>query len=352
MTTRNRIVPRRAIVKHKPGLGRLDGNDGSFDTVQNLTAKFRISGGLLSIAAALLLAACASNTAQSDGAVKLAPVFAEPLNKSEGQSTAKGQATMIFYRPGSATFTGTDLPLNVYVNQRFLSSLLPGGYVEHINCPGSIEIAAVFDDARIRHLGKNGHEISVPIEAGKTYYFKLETNGSASEVKPVQVPADAVFLSDYRRQAHVLPRAPACVNVPEPEKPVAATPVIAPMVAAIKDKVIAPIAAERVRIPLEDWRAAWERGDFNSYVGFYAPDFKGTLKSHNAWLDFRRARLHNQKKKITLKDIDVSTAGDAIFTDFHQQYGSSEYGDQGKKRLVWKDFKGDLKITEETFAGK
>jgi ketosteroid isomerase-like protein len=321
------------------------------NTVQNLTAKSRISSSLLAIAAALLLAACASNSAQ-ENVTKSATVFAEPLNQSAGKPTAKNQAALIFYRPGSATFTGTDLPLNVYVNERFLSSLLPGGYVEHINCPGSVEIAAVFDDARIRHLGKNGHEVSVPIEAGKTYYFKLEANGSANEVKPVQVPADAVFLSDYRRQAHVLPRAPECVNAPEPEKPVAATPVIAPMVAAIKDKVIAPIAAERVRIPLEDWRAAWERGDFNSYVGFYAPDFKGTLKSHNAWLDFRRARLHNQKKKITLKDIDVSTAGDAIFTDFHQQYGSSEYGDQGKKRLVWKDFKGDLKITEETFAGK
>jgi len=351
MAARDRNQRHSASVNDNRRLGSLDGNDGSLNTVQNLIAKSGISSSLLTIAAALLLAACASNSAQ-ENVTKSATVFAEPLNQNAGKPTTKNQATLIFYRPGSATFTGTDLPLNVYVNERFLSSLLPGGYVEHINCPGSVEIAAVFDDARIRHMGKNGHEVSVTLEAGKTYYFKLEANGSANEVKPAPVPADAVFLSDYRRQAHVLPRVPACVNAPEPEKPAAATPVIAPMVAAVKDKVIAPIAAERVRIPLEDWRAAWERGDFNSYVGFYAADFKGNLKSHNAWLDFRRARLHNQKKKITLKDIDVSTAGDAVMTDFHQQYGSTEYGDQGKKRLVWKDFKGDLKITEETFAGK
>jgi hypothetical protein len=322
----------------------IDGTDWSVETVQNLTAVTRNKARLLSVIAILTIAACSSSPSNPVAGSNGNPVFAEPLVRSEDKLVPRDQATLIFVRPGTPTFTGTELPLNVYVNERFLSSLLPGGFVEHRNCPGQVEVAAVFDDARIRHLGKDGHEILVPLEAGKTYFFKVENVGTSSDVKLTPISADKVFLEEYRRQAHVLPRAPNCVNAEAAPAPttagmaMTAAPVVAP---------VSTLETNSVLAPLESWRAAWEAGDFASYSGFYAPDFKGTLKNHQEWLAFRRMRLNNLQKKVAVENLAVSTSNGTIITDFKQIYHSSKFNDDVQKRLVWKNIGGQPKIIEE-----
>ena len=323
----------------------IDGTDWSVETVQKMTALTRNKARLLSVMAILSLAACSYAPTNPVAGSAGNPVFAEPLVRSEDKLVPRDQATLIFVRPGKPTVSGTEIPLNVYVNERFLSSLLPGGFVEHRNCPGQVEVAAVFDDARIRHLGQNGHETVVPLEAGKTYFFKVESVGTSTDVKLTPISADQVFLEEYRRQAHVLPRAPNCVNAPAAPVPVSSGMSAMP----------APVAASAgsmdtstVNAPLESWRAAWEAGDFAAYTGFYAPDFKGTLKSHQQWLAFRRARLNNQQKKVGIEDLSVSSSKDAIITDFKQIYHSKEYNDDVQKRLLWKNIGGQPKIVEET----
>jgi hypothetical protein len=326
--------------------------------MQNLTAKTRYSLLLTPFALAMALSACSTDSTGPIANGSNNPVFAEPLDKSEVRLAPRELATLIFYRPG--TPTGADKPLNVYVNGRFLSSLLPGGYIEHSNCAGPMQVAAVFDDARIRHLGQRGHESEVTLEAGKTYYFQVDETGGGNEAKLMSVPSREVFLGQYRRQSHVLTRAPNCVTTAAPVAPVATTPVVAapivaaPLVAATKPMPAAApkLETSRVVAPLESWRAAWERGDYAAYTGFYAPGFKGTMPSRSAWEQLRRARLNNSAKSIHVDDLAVTGTSDSVITDFKQVYHSKQFDDNGQKRLVWKDFGGQLKIVEEIFSGK
>lgn len=317
---------------------------------------------LLPALSALALSACSTFSPDPLKAGPVAgergnPVFAEPLVKSADQLAPRDLATLIFLRPGSSTASAKDAPLNVYVNGRYLASLLPGGYVEHRNCAGAVPVAAVFDDARIRHLGQRGQEANVNIEAGRTYYFKVEPAGAEKQAKLTALTVDQVFLGEYRRQSHAVTRAPACLpGAAAPSAAVAPAIVTAPVLAAAAPAVAAApsaaVAAEQVRAPLEGWRAAWERGDYEAYKSFYAPDFKGTLASRKAWESQRRARLNNEAKQIALDNVVVGTTSSSVTTDFRQSYQSRGFTDNGQKRLVWKTVAGELKIVSETFSAR
>ncbi len=284
-------------------------------------------------------------------------MFAEPLDQGNLAVAPRELATLVFLRPAtSGTASAADAaPLNLYVNGRFLSSLLPGGYVQHNHCGGTVQIAAVFDDARIRHLGQRGQETSYPLQAGKTYYFEVGSNGVGPQAQLTPVAASKTYLGQYRRQSHVLTRAPNCGNVAPATvtaaAPVApAAPVVMPAPMAAKPMLATPVvlAADRARAPIESWRAAWERGDYAAYTAFYAPQFKGAFKTREQWEAQRRARLNNSAKQIRLDNLALRAAGDGITARFGQTYRSTEYNDAVQKRLVWKDIGGDLKIVEET----
>lgn len=333
--------------------------------VNTIQRPARLATKLIPALSALALAACSTFGGDSAGPVageRGNPVFAEPLVKSADQLAPRDLATLIFLRPGSgsptrASTAAADAPLNVYVNGRYLASLLPGGYVEHRNCAGVVPVAAVFDDARIRHLGQRGQEANVTIDAGKTYYFKVEPVGSEKQARLTALTPDQVFLGEYRRQSHALTRAPACsaaavAAAPATAAPVLATPAVSAPVASAAPAASVPLAAADVRAPLESWRAAWERGDYEAYKSFYAPDFKGTLSSRAAWESQRRARLNNAAKQIALDDVAVSVSGSRVTTDFVQRYQSKGYSDNGQKRLVWQSINGELKIISESFTGR
>lgn len=325
---------------------------------------------LIPALSALTLGACSTFKADTPTAgpvpgERTNPVFSEPLVKTAGQLAPRDLATLIFLRPGRTTAAAKDEPLNVYVNGRYLASLLPGGYVEHRNCAGTVPVAAVFDDARIRHLGQRGQAASVGIEAGKTYYFRVESAGADQQAKVTPLTVEQVSLGEYRRQSHALARAPACLPAAATNSAAAAAAAttVAPAAAAapVQTNAVpsaAPAAAawsaEQVWAPLEAWRAAWERGDYAAYQSFYAPDFKGTLASRKAWEAQRRARLNNAAKQITLDNIVLAAvAGDGSATaDFQQRYQSKGFTDQGQKRLVWKLVGGTPKIVSENFTGR
>lgn len=334
---------------------------GILNPMQTMTPAKRPAILLAPLMAALALSACSTFRADPEyrpfSTGENNPVFDEKLDKNIIHPAPRQLATLIFYRPGRAT--GKDAPLNVYINGRYLSSLLPGGYVEHNFCAGPMQMAAVFDDARIRHLGQRGKESTISLEAGKTYYVEAETTGTAGaeQAQLITSPTKDVFLGQYRRQSHVLTRAPNCAAVAAVPAPVAAVAVAAAPVTAVVMPV-KPVAAStmpeagQVLAPLESWRAAWERGDYVAYTNFYAPTFKGTLPSRQAWEQQRRARLNNQAKKITVESLAVKATADTIVTDFYQSYVSKQFVDNGQKRLVWQPVNGELKIVEEVFVSK
>lgn len=311
----------------------------------------------LSFAGVLALSACA--TLEPDrGATPLISegkniVFAAPLAGNLDTRTPSGLATLVFYRPGVAS--GSDVPMNIYVNGRFLSALLPGVYVEHSACAVPMQLAAVFDDARIRQLGKGDPEMVLSLDAGKTYFFQADANSTGTQGLLRKVEAQEVSLGQYRRQAHVLTRAPNCAAPASSAAPIApvlvaeAAPVVA--VAAPTIPVTMP-ATEPVYAALERWRAAWESGNYEAYKRCYAADFKGTLASRTIWEQQRSARLTHAAKSITLENLAVETTQDAVFTDFKQVYKSRPLDSIGQKRLVWKSINDELKIVEERFVSQ
>ena len=87
---------------------------------------------------------------------------------------------------------------------------------------------------------------------------------------------------------------------------------------------------------LQDWAAAWSSSDVDTYLGFYAPDFRPNGKESRAhWAAGRRERLTNSKK------IQVSTSSPRVkFTDnnhasvtFRQAYTSDALKAVGTKTL-------------------
>ena len=306
--------------------------------------KLSFSHKLAPFAIALSLSGCALFQGAPGSVAQEVPVFDEAYSAS-AEKTAAEIATLVFVRPKG----DSKLPLNVYINGRFLSSLLPGGYVEHKHCAGTVQVAVVFDDARIRHTGHAGHESALELESGKAYHFEVDGSeqsryGTARSVRP-----DVLASGGSRRQAHALSRVRACGTPP----PVAsASPAPAVVAAPLAVAVAKPAdgASERVRSRLEQWRAAWAEGDSATYISLYAPEFRGTLKSRKAWEQQRRQRLGAKIQELTVTDVAYTEQGDKVTTTFKQGYRAAGYRDDGNKKLVWKRNADNWQIVEETFV--
>jgi murein L,D-transpeptidase YafK len=102
---------------------------------------------------------------------------------------------------------------------------------------------------------------------------------------------------------------------------------------------------------LEDWRAAWQRKDIDSYISYYADEFRAMKMNREQWRDFK-ARLNEQYKTIT-----VHLSKPAIFMDrnrvvvrFLQEYTSDQHSDFGEKVLYLKKNGENFKIVGENWS--
>jgi adhesin transport system outer membrane protein len=99
------------------------------------------------------------------------------------------------------------------------------------------------------------------------------------------------------------------------------------------------------------WAKAWESKDLNSYIAFYAPNFKPEEGSYEAWVSNRRDRISKaQGIDIEISDLLVIPSfdkPDEYEISFVQDYRAKLYQERSKKVLTWKENKGIWQIIRE-----
>lgn len=144
------------------------------------------------------------------------------------------QQTRIFvYRQANSAYTS---PVNIYLEGRFHTALLSGGYSEFCATPGRIAIQSVYDDAQKKHTGKEAAGQPWELQAGNALYLRVNET-SPTDMSLLEVPAEQAKKELLRTaaQVHVLSRAPAAqaCDTPAPLALVSspAAPVLTPPVA-------------------------------------------------------------------------------------------------------------------------
>ena len=101
---------------------------------------------------------------------------------------------------------------------------------------------------------------------------------------------------------------------------------------------------------LEKWVNAWENQDIETYLSFYAKDFRGSKKNHAGWLVSRKYALkRNNSISIQLKNIKMNINKDTVQFNFTQIYKSDNYSDIGTKEILLSNNGNELKIFNEVW---
>lgn len=283
---------------------------------------------------------------------------------SPTDAVAPGSARLIFVRPKTAA---PDQPIaNIYIGDRYLSSLMPGAYVVHTACAGDTRIAAIVDDAGAKHEAKYAANKPYRLVAGKSYTLVLGDRKGRGPTTLTEVDPSTVKLSDYKVQTHPVPRVPRVCqplasNEPAPAPlaaaPAATTamPVMCPVTARGSEVVKASSSLdkdsiEQLRCAIESWRASWARADFETYRAHYDP--QGAAAQKAGWGSFRNGRLtkSNTDIHVSVGQITLADQGGLVTSEFNQTYRSKQYQDRGVKRLTWKRDGGTWTIVNEDFA--
>jgi OmpA-OmpF porin, OOP family len=139
-----------------------------------------------------------------------------------------GHLSKVFIYRASAV--PTPQPINIYLDGRYHTSLLKGGFSEFCAIPGAVAVQAVLDDASRQHLGKKDSGQRLQFEPGKTLYLRLQESAYAPpSLQLVNAAAAQTELKNVRRQIHTVSRAKAVRECEDGvETPVAAAaPVVA-----------------------------------------------------------------------------------------------------------------------------
>lgn len=168
--------------------------------------------GAAVLTAVLVLAGCAAGVSTQHrevapfaGALPMQAQVAQPGEKPPAGATT---LEVLVLRPASV---GADRPVNVYLNDRYVTSLLPAGYTRMTLCPGAAQMAAVLGDAQQRHQGRQEAAQTFEFQAGYLYMLEVQPDaGRASRVRLVHKNVDAEQLKGYRQQAHAVNRSKGC----------------------------------------------------------------------------------------------------------------------------------------------
>ncbi|MEC7885230.1 MAG: outer membrane protein assembly factor BamC [Pseudomonadota bacterium] len=101
---------------------------------------------------------------------------------------------------------------------------------------------------------------------------------------------------------------------------------------------------------IEDWRIAWQLGEYEEYISYYINDyFSENFDSHQEWLNNRKENINAERgisievSNMSINLIDEKNA-DIIF---RQKYTSKDYKDSMKKEMHLTKINGLWKITKE-----
>ena len=137
------------------------------------------------------------------------------------------QARVLVYRPGPMAKAE---PVNIYLNGRYHTSLLRGGYTEFCAAAGTVAFHAVLADAKKLHTGRLGVAQTWSFQPGKTLLLKVQEPGRLTEISSEQAQGE---LSGTAKQIHTISRSPLVQDCQEP----------APVVAKVPTPAATPIAA-------------------------------------------------------------------------------------------------------------
>lgn len=87
-----------------------------------------------------------------------------------GPTGAADRVDVIVYRTADDS---DPRPVNLYVDQAYVASLMPGGYTRFRHCAGRAELVAAFDDARRHHHGRLDRNEPVTLMPGHDHYWRV-----------------------------------------------------------------------------------------------------------------------------------------------------------------------------------
>lgn len=130
--------------------------------------------------------------------------FGDAFSKNE--QAPRTQARVYAYRNSKST---NEQPINLYLNGRFLASLLKGGYTEFCLAPGKLQIQAANNDAGQLHAGKAQAGTALEPQAGKLLFLKVQETGTYSaRVDSLNEDLALPELRQTKAQIHTVSRAP------------------------------------------------------------------------------------------------------------------------------------------------
>lgn len=143
-----------------------------------------------------------------------------------GTKPVNGQLSKVFFYRTSAGLAPQ--PINIYLDGRYHTSLLRGGFSETCVAPSTLAVQSALDDASRQHHGKMEAGQKIQFDAGKTIYLRLQESAYAPPNLQVVNPTIAqAELRNTRRQIHTVSRANAvreCVDGIEVATPPAPKP--------------------------------------------------------------------------------------------------------------------------------
>jgi len=113
--------------------------------------------------------------------------------------------------------------------------------------------------------------------------------------------------------------------------------------------------SDGIELQLEAWRQAWESGDTQRYLDYYADDFRGRGMGKEAWAAYKQRVARNKSYlEVDLADISVYGYPDeegVVVVTFEQDYRSSNFNSTSRKRQYWRQGSdGQWRIVSENAA--
>lgn len=176
-------------------------------------------------------------------------------------------------------------------------------------------------------------------------------DGDASSRCPleaIEVGGATLAQLDARADKMAAERAPAGLRPTATPTLAAAAPMpaIAPAPVAATPAYSTTMAAQR----LQAWADAWMSHNADNYLAFYAPEFKPSKGTRDAWAAERRRVVSKPGAvKVTLTNIVTRSLSDTrVETAFDQAYSSPTLKDTMHKTLLWDRVDGQWKIVAES----
>jgi capsular exopolysaccharide synthesis family protein len=112
---------------------------------------------------------------------------------------------------------------------------------------------------------------------------------------------------------------------------------------------VKPVKVEIQRF-VENWRRAWEAGDFPTYLTCYHPRFETDKMDFQDWKTYKHDLLRKSAKRtVQINDVQIQDNGSSAVVTFKQRYQTAKHQDVGLKTLQLLHHEDHWTIVKETW---